>query len=58
MTRVIEDYFSEMRFGLTEFQHYYLEIHGFLDYMEIYKPHMDSKKPSAEIVVSCVGALT
>jgi hypothetical protein len=50
--------FSEMRFGLTEFQRYYLEIHGFLDYMEIYRPRMDGKKPPAETVASCVGAFT
>ena len=47
-----------MRFGLTVFQRYYLEIHGFLDYMEICKLRMDSKKPPAEIVANCVWAFT
>ena len=30
--------FSEMRFGVTEFQRYYLEVRGCLDYLELYKP--------------------
>jgi hypothetical protein len=50
--------FSEMRFGVTEFQHYYLEVRGLLDYLELYKPRMDGKKPAAETVANCVGAVT
>ena len=50
--------YSQMRFGLAEFQCYYLEVLGFLDYMEIYKPHMDGKKPPAETVANCIGAFT
>ena len=50
--------YSHMRFGLANFQHYFLEVHGFLDYMEIYRPRMDGKKPPAEVVAKCVGALT
>jgi hypothetical protein len=50
--------FTEMRIGVTEFQRYYLELHGCLDYLEIYKPHMEGAKPPAESVVNCIGAIT
>ena len=50
--------YSEMRFGVTEFQRYYLEVLGVLDYLEIYKPRMDGEKPPAEMVANCVGAFT
>jgi len=33
--------FQEMKFGVTEFQRYYLETLGLLDYLEVYKPRMD-----------------
>jgi hypothetical protein len=49
---------SEMRFSVTEFQRYYLEVRGCLDYLEIYKLRMDGRKPVAETVVDCVGAFT
>jgi hypothetical protein len=50
--------FTEMRVGVTEFQRYYLEIYGCLDYLEIYKPRMDGSRPAAESVVNCMGAIT
>ena len=50
--------FTEMRIGVTEFQRYYLEIYGCLDYLEIYKPRMDGSRPPAESVVNCMGAIT
>ena len=50
--------FSEMRFGITEFQRYYLEVCGILDYIELYKPRMDGQKPAATTVAHCVGAVT
>lgn len=50
--------FTEMRVGVTEFQRYYLELQGCLDYMEIYKPRMDGQRPAAESVVNCMGAIT
>ena len=50
--------YSQMRFSLAEFQRYFLKVHGFLDYMEIFRPRMDGKKPPAEVVTKCVGALT
>ena len=50
--------FTEMKVGVTEFQRYYLEICGCLDYLEIYKPRMDGEKPPAESVVNCIGAIT
>ena len=50
--------FTEMRVGVSEFQRYYLEIHGILDYMEIDKPRIDGARPPAESVENCVGAIT
>lgn len=50
--------FSEMRFGVTEFQRYYLEVCGVLDYLELYKPRMDGQRPAATTVAHCVGAFT
>jgi len=50
--------FTEMRVGVTEFQRYYLEVYGCLDYIEIYKPRMDGARPPAESVVNCMGAFT
>ena len=50
--------FTEMRVGVTEFQRYYLELQGCLDYMEIYKPRMEGARPAAESVVNCMGAIT
>ena len=50
--------FTELRIGVTEFQRYYLEICGLLDYIEIYKPRMDGKRPPAESVVNSMGAIT
>jgi hypothetical protein len=50
--------FTEMRIGVSEFQRYYLEAYGCLDYLEIYKPRMEGTKPAAESVMNCVGAIT
>ena len=50
--------FTEMRVGVTEFQCYYLEIYGCLDYLKIYKPRMDGKRPPAQSVMNCMGAIT
>ena len=50
--------FSEMRFGITEFQRYYLEVCGLVDYLKLYKPHMDGQRPAATTVAHCVGAFT
>ena len=50
--------YSKMRFGVTEFQRYYLEVCGSLDYLEIYKPRMDGQKPPAETAANCIGAFT
>jgi hypothetical protein len=50
--------FSEMRFGVTEFQRYYLEVCGVLDYLELYKPRMDGQRLAATTVAHCVGAFT
>ena len=50
--------FTEMWIGVTEFQRYYLELCGCLDYLEIYKPRMEGGRAPAESVVNCIGAIT
>jgi len=50
--------FTEMRFGVADFQHNYLEVYALLDYLELYKPRMDGQKPPATIVENCVGTFT
>ena len=50
--------FTEMRFGLTEFQRYFLEVRGCLDYLVLYKPRMDGQKPAATTVANCIGVFT
>ena len=50
--------FSEMRFGVTEFQRYYLEVCGVLDYLQLYQPRMNGQRPAATTVAHCVGAFT
>ena len=55
---VLKTTFTEMTIGVTEFQHYYLELYSCLDYLEIYKPRMEGLRPPAESVMNCVGAIT
>jgi hypothetical protein len=50
--------FTEMSVGVCEFQRYYLELYGMLDYMEIYKPRMDGARPPAKSVENRMGAIT
>ena len=50
--------FTQMVFCVTKFQHCYLELLGILDYLEIYKPHMDGVLPAATTVTNCFGAFT
>jgi len=50
--------FTEMRFGLTEFQRYFLEVRGCLDYVVLYKLRMDGQKPVATTVADCIGVFT
>ena len=49
--------FGQMRFSVTKFQPYYLEIYALLDYLQIYKPCMDGAQPVATAVANCIGAL-
>ena len=56
--RSLKTTFTEMRFGLTEFQRYFLEVHGCLDYLALYKPRMDGQKPAATTVANCIGVFT
>jgi hypothetical protein len=48
--------FSEMKFGVTKFQRYYLKVCSLLDYLELHKPCMDGQRPPATTVLHCVGA--
>jgi hypothetical protein len=50
--------FSEMKFGITKFQHYYLEVCGLLDYLELHKPCINGQRPPATTVSHCVEAFT
>jgi hypothetical protein len=50
--------FTEMTIGVTKFQCYYLELYGCLDYIKIYKPHMEGARPPAESVMNCMGTIT
>jgi hypothetical protein len=56
--RSMKSAFGQMRFGVTEFQRYYLEIHALLDYLQIYKPRMDGAQPAATAVANCIGVFT
>ncbi|PPQ83967.1 hypothetical protein CVT24_008299 [Panaeolus cyanescens] len=47
-----------IRFSLTELQRYYLELLGCLNYLEIYKPHMDSQQSSLPPLANCLGVYT
>jgi hypothetical protein len=49
---------SEAQFGLTEFQRLYLELHGLLDFLEIYLPRIDSTSSEPPAPTSCIGAFT
>ena len=50
--------FTEMRVGISKFQRYYLEVYSCLDYLKIYKPHMEGVRPPAESVMNCMGTIT
>ncbi|KAF9034759.1 hypothetical protein BJ165DRAFT_1533811 [Panaeolus papilionaceus] len=50
--------YTQMRFTITEFQHYYLELVRLLDYMEIYQPRMRGQVPAASSVDDCIGVFT
>ena len=56
--RHLKTTFTQMVFGITKFQHCYLELLGLLDYLEIYKPRMDGILPAATTVANCFGAFT
>ena len=46
--------FGQMKFGVTEFQCYYLEIRGLLDYLEVYSPRMSGQQSAATTVAQCI----
>lgn len=48
--------FLEMRFGITEFQRYYLELYGIMDYAEIYYPRMMGIHAPCSQPAKCIGA--
>jgi hypothetical protein len=49
--------FTKVVLGVTEFQRCYLELHGLLDYIEIYHPRMEGMLPAATTVEKCVGTI-
>jgi hypothetical protein len=50
--------FTQMVLGVTDFQRYYLELRGLLDYLEIYLLRMNGIQPATTTVEKCVGAIT
>jgi len=50
--------FTQMVLGVTDFQRYYLELRGLLDYLEIYLLHMCGIRPAVTKAEKCVGAIT
>ena len=50
--------FLEMKFGITEFQRYYLETLGLIDYLEIYKPRIDGIQTRTGSVDNRMGVFT
>ncbi len=53
---IIDTTLPEMRFGITEFQRYFLELYGLMDYLEIYRPRMLGSSPPSTTVADCMGA--
>ena len=47
-----------MKFGVTKFQHYYSETLGLLDYLALYKPHMDGAAACLSAVDNQIGVFT
>jgi hypothetical protein len=56
--RSLKSAFGQMKFSVTEFQRYYLEIYALLDYLQIYKPRMDGAEVPATAVANCIGVFT
>jgi hypothetical protein len=50
--------FLEMTFGVTEFQRYYLETLGLLDYLVVYKPRIDGASTRSPTADNRVGVFT
>ena len=50
--------FLEMTFGITEFQRYFLEVLGLIDFLKIYEPRMQGCAPRAMSAADCLGAFT
>ena len=50
--------FSQMKFSITEFQHYYLKICGLLDYLKVYSPCMTGEQPATTTVAHCISVFT
>jgi len=51
--------FQEMKFGVTEFQRYYLETLGLHDYLAVYKPRIDGSAARSSLGANhCVGVFT
>ena len=50
--------YEQIRFCVTDFQRYYLEVRAILDYLEIYVPRMNGAQPPATEVANCIGTFT
>ena len=50
--------FLEMKFGVTEFQRYYLETLGFLDYLGVYIPRIDGVATRPSTADNRIGVFT
>lgn len=55
---VLQTTYEQMRFGVTDFQRLYLELRGYMDYVEIYLPRMNGRAPGPFDVADCVGVFT
>ncbi|KAJ6631633.1 hypothetical protein B0H10DRAFT_2207256 [Mycena sp. CBHHK59/15] len=50
--------YSKMVLGVINLQHAYLELHGLLSYMTIYKPRMEDPNAVSALPDGCVGVYT
>jgi hypothetical protein len=50
--------YRQMEFSVRDVQRIWLELTALLDYMEIYKPRMDGRAPSASEVGNTIGVFT
>ena len=49
---------NQIRYFVTAFQCYFLELCSTLDYLEIYEPHINGLLPSTTVTTNTIGAFT